>query len=87
MTVDWYPIFNYDEFVALGLPSQELTVILEGIGEVDILVTKGNFVSVLYDGIFLPLDLNDRNPFAFEGHAIYKDAVDGTVWLGIEVEE
>jgi len=41
---------------------------------------------MLYDGVFLSLELNDVSPFIFEGHAIYKDSSEN-VYLGIEVED
>lgn len=90
MTFTWFKIFNLTEFEALNLVSKTYTQILEGIGQKDILVTKGECVSMLYEGIFLPLQLNDINPFIKEGeaegdlaYAIYIDA-DDDVYLGIE---
>jgi hypothetical protein len=85
MEFDWYNIINYDDFIDLGLPSTTVQVILEGIGLVDILVTKGIGVSLKYDDVFLMVNLNSNNPFAFDGHAVYIDA-DNDIWLGIEVE-
>lgn len=87
MTYDWYKIFNEGEFEALDLVSKSYTLDLEDIGEKTILVTKGNYLSILYEGIFLSADLNDKNPFAFDGHAIFRDSESGDVYLGIEVDE
>lgn len=84
MTYDWYLIFNKAEFEALELPSKEYTLNLEDIGEKTILVTQGNFVSILYESVFLPLEMNTKNPFEFDGHAIYVDDNDD-VYLGVEV--
>lgn len=84
MIYDWYLIFNKAEFEALELPSKEYTLNLEDIGEKTILVTQGNFVSILYEGVFLPLEMNTKNPFEFDGHAIYVDNNDD-VYLGVEV--
>lgn len=81
-----YKIFNKDEFDALGLCSKTYTFNLEGIGQKDILVTKGNLYGITYEGVFLLLDLNDKNPFEFEGFAIYKDE-NNDVHLGIEIAE
>jgi hypothetical protein len=90
MTFTWFKIFNLTEFEALGLVSRTYTQVLEGIGQKDVLVTKGECVSILYEGIFLPLQLNDINPFIKNAddetevaHAIYIDANDD-VYLGIE---
>lgn len=82
---NWYQVFNLTEFEALGLVSKEYTVIFEDIGQVTVLVTKGNLVGMTYDGVFLPLNLNDNNPFEFDGHACYVNS-DNEVFLGIEIE-
>ena len=82
----WFKIFNKVEFEALGLVSKTYTWDLEGIGLKDILVTKGEGIGMLYDGVFLPLQLNDLNPFALDHRAIYIDA-NNDVYLGIEVED
>lgn len=84
MIYNWYKIFNKTEFEALGLVSKTYSLNLEDIGNKDILVTKGNYISIQYETVTLPLNLNSKNPFPFEGHAIYIDD-SNDVWLGIEV--
>lgn len=86
MTYRIYKIFNLTEFMALDLVSKKYTFFLDEIGQKDILVTRGELVSILYEGIFLPLDLNGKNPFKFEDMAIYKDA-NNDVFLGFLVNE
>lgn len=86
MEFNWYPLFNREFFEELGLVSRTLTVSLEGVGEKDILITKGNELSILYEGVFLPVGLKDENPFVKEGHAVYEDE-NGNIFLGIEIEE
>ncbi len=83
---DWYQIFNLTEFEALGLVSKEYEVVFEEIGPKTVLVTKGNLVSMVYEGVMLSLNINSRNPFEFDGHACYVDA-NNDVFLGIEIEE
>lgn len=83
MAADWFPIINKDEFLATELTSRNLTLFLTGIGQKDILVTKGELVGITYEGVFLPLQLNGNNPFVFEGHAVFLD-VDHIIWLGID---
>lgn len=86
MIYDWYKIFNLDTFNALDLISKKYTLNLEGLGQQEILVTKGNLVSLLYNGVFLSLNLNDVNPFEMDGYACYiSDSND--VYLGIAVDE
>ena len=82
MIYDWYKIFNLATFEALGLVSQNITVELEGIGQKEILITKGNAVSIIYEGVFLTLSFSSNNPFEFEDHAVYVDE-SSDVWLGI----
>lgn len=85
MIYDWYNIVNSDDFEALGLPSKTYTFILEDVGQKDILVTKGIAVGIIYEDVFLSVNLNNRNPFAMDGYAVYKDA-NHDIWLGIEVQ-
>ena len=84
MIYKWFKIFNTAEFDALDLVSKTYTFILEGVGQKDILVTKGVTYGMTYDGVFLSLNMIDQNPFEFDGHAIFIDG-DDNVYLGIEV--
>lgn len=85
MIYRWFKIFNTAEFDALGFVSKTYTLFLEDIGEKEILVTKGNAYGITYEGVFLTALLNDLNPYALDGHAIYLDENDD-VYLGIAVE-
>lgn len=86
MTFNWFNVFDKQEFLDTGLVSKTLSVVIEGVGERDILITKGNELSILFDGVFLPIGFTDKNPFVREGYAVWEDE-NGIVWLGIEVEE
>lgn len=86
MTYRWFKIFNLLEFEALGLVSRTFTLELEGIGQKDILVVKGIGFGLVYERIFLRLNMNGANPFEFEGHAVYQDE-ENDVYLGIAVDE
>lgn len=79
----WYQIFNVTEFEALAIVSKEYTYDLGDMGEKTVLVTKGNFVGVTYEGVYVALNMNDKNPFYIDGVALYVDDNDD-VWLGIE---
>jgi hypothetical protein len=80
----WFKIFNRTEFEALGLPSRTYTVNLQGVGTRDIVATKSNLVGVVFDEVFLALDLNG-NPFAMDDRAVYQDELND-VYVGIAVE-
>jgi len=84
MQYRWFKIFNRTEFEALGLASKTYTLNLEGFGQKEILVTKGVAVGMLYDDVFLSLELNDLNPFEMDDRAIYVDE-DDDVYLGVAV--
>lgn len=86
MNYDWYNLFNKTEFEAEDLTSRTLTLDLEGVGVSEVLVTKGNMLGITYQGVFLPINLDDKNPFDFEGYAVYLDENDD-VHLGIAVDE
>jgi hypothetical protein len=88
MNYDWYNIYNMTEFLATGLVSRTVTVIFDGLGLKEILLTKGydDGVSVLFDDVFLKINLNDKNPFEFEDRAVYLDS-NNDIWVGIAVDE
>jgi hypothetical protein len=84
---NWYRIFNLTEFLATDLVSRTYTLILEELGEKQVLVTRSNLNSILYEGVFLPINLADANPFAMDGHAVFLDSATQDVYLGIEIDE
>lgn len=84
MNYTWFLIFNLADFLTTDLGSKTYTLNLDGVGEKDILVTSGNLVSITYEGIVLSINLNTKNPFEFEDHAVYVDNNDD-VYLGIAV--
>lgn len=86
MTYDVFKIINLDDFNALGLASRNVSGLFGELGFKEVLVTKGNCVSMLYEGVFLSLNLNDKNPFEFDGHAIFVDP-NNDLWLGIANED
>lgn len=85
MNFDWYKIINKTEFEALDLVSKEVEVILDGIGLSTILVTKGNLISLVYDGVMVSIGVTEDNPFVFDGYAVYLDE-NNDIWLGVVVE-
>lgn len=82
MNYDWYKICNKDEFDALNVVSKSYEFFLDPIGLKTIVVTKGNYYSFIYEGIFLSYNINGRNPFEFGGCAIIKD-VNNDFYLGV----
>lgn len=86
MIYDWYNIFNLTEFLAEDLVSKAYEYEFEGADIKTVLVTKGNYTSVLFDDVFLPINLNDRNPFEYEDRAVYLDE-NQDVWVGILNED
>lgn len=86
MTFNWFKIFNKDEFLATELASKTYTLNLEGIGLKQVLVTMGNQIGVTLDGVFLTLGESDKNPFIFDGMAIYINESNDVFW-GYEINE
>lgn len=85
MIYKWYWIFNRDVFLATGLVSKTYTVILDDQpGQKDFLVTQGETIGITFEGIFVALELNGKNPFEFDDRAIYVDA-NQDVWFGFAV--
>lgn len=83
---NWYQVFNRQAFLDTGLVSREFELFITDVGQKTILVTKGVGVSMLYEGVFLMVGLNDKNPFRIGEHAVFVDEVDD-VWLGIYSED
>lgn len=79
---NWYRVFNLQAFLDSGLVSKEATLAVDGTGDKEILITRGNTVSMLVDDLLLPLNLNAKNPFRFGERAIFLDTF-GDVWLGV----
>lgn len=86
MNYNWFSIFNLPDFINTGLVSRTLQVFLSGIGPKQVMVTNGNLVSVVIDGVILPIEFMGKNPYGREGYAVYKNEA-GEVFLGVEVPE
>lgn len=86
MVFTWFKLFNVADFEDADLVSREYTIVLQGIGSKTFLVTKGDSLSITFNDVFLTLNLNDRNPFIFEGLAVFVNEVDD-VFVGIELDE
>lgn len=83
MIFNWFLIFNLTEFLATNLVSRTYELELEGVGIKEILVTNGKTVALTYEDVMLSLNLNGKNPFIFEGHAVFLDTVTQNVYLGL----
>ena len=81
----WYRIFNLTEFLATDLISRTYTLELENVGIKDVLVTNGKTVAVTYEDVMLSINLNGKNPFVFEGHAVYLAEATQDVYLGLPI--
>jgi hypothetical protein len=83
MNFDWYKVINKTAFEATGLVSRKITMLLQGAGAKDILVTRGNLTAITVDDVFLPVGITDANPFIFQERACYIDDA-GDIWYGIQ---
>jgi hypothetical protein len=82
MIFDWYRIESLDWFLGLNIPSVTLTRELEGLGLKTVTLTSGNVVGLLYEGTYLMIEFEGRNPYEFDGHAVFVDD-NRDIWLGI----
>lgn len=84
MGYTWFKIFNKTEFEAKDIPSESVTMFLVGKGQKTILITKGDSLSIVFDGVMLPIKFADKNPWADSGYAVFIDEAQD-VYLGFEV--
>ncbi len=87
MSFDWYLVINRQDFEDAELVSKEVELILEDIGLVTVLVTKGSYYGITYDGVFLAIGITEANPFVFDGYAVYLHPETDDIYLGIELDE
>lgn len=84
MNYDWFKIFNHQEFLKTGLTSRNLNLFLSEYGQRQVMITRGDLVSLVLDDVILPVEFMGKNPYVRDGRAIYKDE-NGDVFLGFEV--
>ncbi len=84
--IEWFDVYNEATFLDEDLVSKSVTVDMGTRGDQTVVIFRGNFTSLLFDGVFLCADMNDRNPFHFADHLIYIDD-DDEIWLGIVTDE
>jgi hypothetical protein len=83
MAWNWYELFSLPEFLATGLVSRTLTFTLTGIGETEILITRGNKVGIVFQDTFLVIEEGGKNPFVRGTCAVFKDDSEN-IWLGVQ---
>lgn len=85
---NWYLIFNRHEFEEFKIPSKMYSVILNGIGEKDILATRGNLLSIVYNSTMVSLDTGEDpqrpflGPFFMDNIGIYQNE-NSDIFLGV----
>ena len=85
MTYEWYKIMALTEFIESELPSRLVPVTFPD-GVKDVLVTRGEVVSILFEDVFITVGLNGENPAEWEGYAVFYDE-DDFLWIGIAVAD
>jgi hypothetical protein len=45
-------------------------------------LTKLNYISIIIDDVFLPIGMNEKNPYDFGDYRAFLDSTD-CIWLGI----
>lgn len=80
---NWFKLFNADAFMAEELTSRNLVAVLQDVGTENVLISRGNLLSITFRGVYMPISLLDINPSYAEDYGVLKDS-NGDVWLGIE---
>ena len=80
--MNWYQLFNQAEVA--NLPYVQGTFTLQGYGTADVRLCRGNTLSLVFNGVYIPTRLNGRVPFVTKDgkYGAYLDA-NGNVWLGV----
>ena len=79
----WYKIANRTDFEDSGLVSQSVNVTTNDRGSLSVVLTHGNYISLVFNGVLLPVEFDGKNPFAFGGYAVYVDET-ADIWLGFD---
>ena len=78
---NWYRLFNKTDFETNVVgPSKEASVFLTGIGLKKVLITGGIGVGVTIDDVFIPLQLNGKNPTRYGIRAVFVDQNEDVFW-------
>jgi hypothetical protein len=82
---DWYKVILTADFENNNTPSMDVIFDTQERGRINVSIYKSGFYALVYDGVYLPVGLNDRNPFIKNGYAAYKDA--SALWIGFLNED
>lgn len=82
-TLTWYQLFDKSDVAELPYISRVFD--LENYGTVEVRLCKGDLYALAFDGYYLPVSLNDRNPF-ISRDGKYGAVMDrqGFIWLGVQ---
>lgn len=86
MSWNYWNVYTVEKFEVQNVPQVTITRDLDTLGIVEISFFKGFNLSVLFQGVILTPNLNDRNPFYKNGVAAYIDEK-GQIWVGKENED
>lgn len=87
MIYDWYKVINLTEFLALDIPSRNLTLNLQDLGPKEILVTYGVGLGLTYGDVFIPVNMNGYNPYEVNDQATYFDENDTNSYYATYIDE
>ena len=85
MSWNYWKVYTVKEFEVQNVPQVTITRDLDTLGTVEISFFQGFNLSVLFQGVILTPNLNDRNPFDKNGVAAYTDEK-GQILVGKENE-
>lgn len=79
----WFKVYKVSNFTNLEVPALEVEVLLQNYGKKTITICKGQFISVIIDGVFLTPIIGGGYLNRYDRSA-HIDA-DGYLWIGIKV--
>jgi len=84
--INWYPIITITDFKKNDTPSMDISIETAEYGILEIRIVKSNFYALVYNDIYLPIELNEQNPYQRDNLKAYSDG--NTLWIGfIEADE
>lgn len=82
----WYKIFNLNELNRLNIPDYYLNINLRGLGNQDIVISKGFNISVLFLGYWITPMLNNRNGFSVQNKVSAYIDNENNLWVGYNAD-
>lgn len=78
----WWKIINLNDIKNPDVPDRYLTVVLDGLGQTDIVISRGFNICVLFLNYWIVPGLNERNVFTVDNKVGAYIDKDNNLWVG-----